>query len=134
MVIVTRGIETLVDEAQKAIREIAVQDALALSKDADWLIVDVREARERERDGIIPGSFHCPRGMVEFWIDPNSPYFKTIFNSKPNLLFHCALDWRSTLTVYTLQQMGITNAAHLKGGLKAWKEAGGTITFPFHKE
>lgn len=124
-----RGVACLIEEARQEIREIAVEDALELAQDPDWLIVDVRDIRERTRDGFIPGSFHCPRGMVEFWIDPASPYFKEIFDSRQNLLFHCALDWRSALTVHTVQRMGVKNARHLKGGLKAWKEAGGPMAF-----
>src|SRR4029078_4801577 len=92
------------------------------------LIFEVRDARERARDGFIPHSFHCPRGMVEFWIDPDSPYFKQQFGTAPNLLFHCAADWRSMLTVHTVTLMGVEHAFHLAGGLKAWKDAGGPIT------
>lgn len=130
----TRGYLKLVEEARAEIREIDTQEALPLAKDPDWLIVDVRDIRERERDGFIPGSFHCPRGMVEFWIDPDSPYFKPQFADGKKLLFHCALDWRSALTVHTVTRMGVENAAHLKGGLKHWKEAGGPIEFYPGKE
>lgn len=122
------GIKDLVEEARKSIREIPADEAITLANDPDWLIIDVRDVRERARDGYIPGSFHCTRGMVEFWIDPDSPYFKPIFAERKNLLFHCALDWRSALTVHTVQYMGVENAAHLKGGLKAWKEANGPVS------
>lgn len=122
------GIKDLVEEARKSIREIPADEAITLANDPDWLIIDVRDVRERARDGYIPGSFHCTRGMVEFWIDPDSPYFKPIFAERKNLLFHCALDWRSALTVHTVQYMGVENAAHLKGGLKAWKEAKGPVS------
>lgn len=125
-----RGIKDLVEEAKAAITEIEVGDAVKLFDDPEWLIVDVRDIRERERDGFIPGSFHCPRGMVEFWIDPDSPYFKPAFAEGKKLLFHCALDWRSALTVHTITQMGVENAAHLKGGLKGWKELDGPVEYP----
>ena len=124
-----RGIKDLVEHAKAQIREMPASEAVALASNPDWLIVDVREARERERDGFIPGSFHCARGMVEFWIDPDSPYFKPIFAERKNLLFHCALDWRSALTVQTIKDMGVENATHLVGGLKAWKESGGPLAF-----
>jgi rhodanese-related sulfurtransferase len=123
-----RGIEQLLEEARKSVRTVSAAEAIELSKDPDWLIVDVREAKERERDGYVPNSFHCPRGMVEFWIDPGSPYYKSRFGEHKNILFHCALDWRSSLTVHTVQQMGIRNAFHIEGGLAAWKKADGPLT------
>jgi rhodanese-related sulfurtransferase len=128
-----RGIEAMIAEARSQITEIEPQEAIALANNPDWLIVDVRDVRERARDGFIPGSFHCPRGMVEFWIDPQSPYFKPEFAAGRKLLFYCALDWRSTLTTHTVTQMGVEGAAHIKGGLKAWKEAGGPLAFPDEK-
>ena len=91
-------------------------------------VIDIRDVRERKRNGYIPGSFHCPRGMIEFWVDPESPYFKDVFNEKKRFLFHCAADWRSALTVQTVTKMGLENAAHIKGGLNAWCEAGGPFT------
>jgi len=123
----TRGIDELLAAAEPTVRSIEAEAAIALVGNPEWLIVDVRDARERARDGYIPGSFHCPRGMVEFWIDPQSPYFKPALGEAPNLLFHCALDWRSTLTVNTVQEMGVDNAFHIRGGLKAWKEANGPL-------
>jgi rhodanese-related sulfurtransferase len=120
----------LVEEARSQIEEIDVVDALTLHAAGNCLIVDVRDVRERARDGFIPGSMHCPRGMVEFWIDPESPYYKPVFDTDKKLLFHCALDFRSALTVHTVTRMGVENAAHLKGGLKAWREAGGPIERP----
>lgn len=125
-----RGIKQLLAEAQDNVTAIEPVDAVKLVDDPDWLIVDVRDVRERQRDGYIPGSFHCPRGMVEFWIDPDSPYFKSEFAAGKKLLFHCALDWRSALTVNTVQSMGVTNVAHLKGGLKGWKAVNGPIVMP----
>jgi rhodanese-related sulfurtransferase len=123
-----RGINTLLAEVKGSVRGIDATEAVKLLGDPAWLIVDVRDARERARDGFIPHSFHCPRGMVEFWIDLDSPYFKQQFGTAQNLLFHCAADWRSMLTVHTVTQMGVEKAFHLAGGLKAWKDAGGPIT------
>lgn len=125
-----RGIKQLLEEAKSNITEIEPAEALKLVNNPDWLIVDVRDIRERQRDGYIEGSFHCPRGMVEFWIDPDSPYFKPEFGQGKKLLFHCALDWRSALTVSTVTGMGVKDASHLKGGLKGWKEANGPVVMP----
>lgn len=124
------GVLDLVEQARTRIDEVEVQDAISLAAQDDVLVVDIRDVRERQRDGFIPGSFHCPRGMVEFWADPKSPYFKPVFESHDRFLFHCAVDWRSALTVDTLTQMGFKGAAHIKGGLKAWKAEGGPIEAP----
>ncbi len=118
----------MIEAARAEIEELEIKDAIMESRNPDCLIVDIRDVRERKRDGYIPGSFHCPRGMVEFWIDPDSPYYKVIFEEKKRFLFHCAADWRSALTVQTVTKMGFENAAHIKGGLKAWREAGGAFT------
>ena len=121
------NVTALVERAREKISEVDASQAISLLNDDDTVIVDIRDIRERQRDGYIPGSFHCPRGMVEFWIDPESPYHKKIFSDHTRYLFHCALDWRSALTVATVNDMGFEGAAHIKGGLKAWKEAGGPI-------
>lgn len=94
--------------------------------DPRTLFVDLRDIRERERGGFIPGSFHCPRGMVEFWVDPDSPYFKEIFGEDRRFIFHCASGWRSALTAATLSDMGFP-AAHLKDGFSDWVKEGGPI-------
>ena len=95
-----------------------------------FVIVDLRDVRERERDGYIPGSFHCPRGMAEFWVDPDSPYYKDIFAGNARFVFHCASGWRSAITVETLQRMGMENIAHITDGFVSWREAGGPIEKP----
>ena len=122
------GVMDLVEAARREIEEVEPETAIAEATAPETLIIDVRDVRERRRDGFIPDSFHCPRGMVEFWIDPESPYFKEIFDRKTRFLFHCALDWRSALTVKTVSDMGLKNAAHIRGGLKGWREAGGPVT------
>ena len=94
--------------------------------DPNVVIVDIRDPRERERSGFIPGSFHAPRGMLEFWVDPESPYFKPIFGEPKKFVLHCASGWRSALSAATLNEMGFA-CAHLKDGLTGWTKAGGPV-------
>jgi rhodanese-related sulfurtransferase len=117
----------MVAQARKRIREIETEELIERHGDDDLVIVDIRDPRERSRTGYIPGSFHAPRGMIEFWIDPESPYHKDIF-SQPGktFVFHCASGWRSALTVETLMNMGF-DAAHLKDGFSDWAQKGGPI-------
>ncbi|MFT5112587.1 MAG: rhodanese-related sulfurtransferase [Parasphingorhabdus sp.] len=124
------NVEQLVAVARENIEEVEVADAITQSASDDCLVVDIRDVRERKRDGYIQDSFHCPRGMVEFWIDPESPYFKQQFSENMRFLFHCAVDWRSALTVKTVNDMGFKGAAHIKGGFKAWQAAGGPVIKP----
>ncbi len=119
-------VSEMVKAARARIEEIETSDAIAMVDDPDVVIVDLRDIRERQRSGFIPGSFHCPRGMAEFWIDPDSPYFKEIFAEDKKFVFHCASGWRSALTVATLQDMGF-DAAHLKEGFSTWAEQGGPV-------
>jgi rhodanese-related sulfurtransferase len=121
------GYDALIEAARREIEELEPDQVMAAMDTGDIVIVDVRDIREVERDGRIPGSFHCPRGMLEFWIDPASPYFKQIFGESKRFVFQCTLDWRSALATQTAQRMGLTNVAHLKGGFKAWKAAGGAV-------
>ena len=116
----------MVAKAREKIIEISTPHAIAMLDDPKVVFVDLRDIRERERSGAIPGSFHCPRGMVEFWVDPDSPYFKDIFGQDKQFVFHCASGWRSALTVATLQDMGFP-AAHLKDGFTGWLAAGGPV-------
>ena len=117
----------LVASARARIEEVGTQDAIKMVDDPDVVIVDLRDVRERERTGFIPGSFHCPRGMAEFWVDPESPYFKDVFAQDKTFLFHCASGWRSALTVATLNDMGFA-CAHLCDGFSTWEKAGGPVT------
>ena len=118
---------TLVATARARITEIETQDAIALLADPDVVIVDIRDPRERERTGFIPGSVHAPRGMVEFWVDPESPYFKPVFGQAgKRFVFHCASGWRSAISVATLQDMGF-DAAHITEGFTGWEKAGGPV-------
>lgn len=116
----------MVAEARERIEEIDSEAGIAMVDDPNVQIVDLRDPRERERTGFIPGSFHCPRGMLEFWVDPESPYFKDVFGQDKKFVFHCASGWRSAISVATLQDMGF-EAAHLKEGFSGWEKAGGPI-------
>lgn len=116
----------MVAKARAEIEEIETPELIAMLEDPDVVIVDIRDVRERERTGFIPGSFHAPRGMIEFWVDPNSPYFKPVFGEDKRFVFHCASGWRSALTVKTLQDMGF-KAAHLREGFSTWEAQGGPV-------
>ena len=116
----------MVAAARARIREVETPDLIAMVDDRNVVIVDIRDPRERERTGFIPGSFHAPRGMIEFWVDPDSPYFKEVFGQDKTFVFHCASGWRSALTVATLQDMGF-DAAHLKEGFSTWEAQGGPV-------
>ncbi len=118
----------MVADARARITEVETKDAIAMVDDPDVVIVDIRDIRERQR-GHIPGSVHCPRGMLEFWIDPDSPYFKDVFSQDKQFVFHCASGWRSALSVATLQDMGF-DAAHLKEGFSTWETQGGPVEVP----
>lgn len=121
------NVSQMVAAARALIEEIEAADAIALLGDPDVIIVDLRDVRERQREGYIPGSFHCPRGMAEFWVDPQSPYYKDIFGRDAKFIFHCASGWRSAITVDTLQQMGFDNIAHIRDGFTSWQAAGGPV-------
>ena len=124
---IIKGYQQLVAEAEKEIETISVVDALQLHDSDDVVFVDLRDVRELSHEGLIPGAFHCPRGMLEFWIDPNCIYFKDIFAGGKKFLFYCNLGWRSALAAQVSQQMGLTPVAHVDGGFDAWKQAGGPV-------
>ncbi|MEM7290391.1 MAG: rhodanese-like domain-containing protein [Pseudomonadota bacterium] len=119
--------EQMVQQARERIEEIETADLIKMVDDPNLLIVDIRDVRERQRTGFIPNSFHAPRGMIEFWVDPDSPYHKEFFTQQgKKYVFHCASGWRSALTVATLQDMGF-EAAHLKEGFGSWERSGGPV-------
>ena len=124
---ITRGYKALLDEAQAKIKTLPVDDAVALHGRDDTVFVDLRDPRELEREGRIPGALHCPRGMLEFWIDPDSPYHKPAFAQDKTYVFFCAAGWRSALSAATAQDMGLKPVAHIEGGFTAWKNAGGPV-------
>lgn len=124
------GYRTLVDNAEREIETLAVEEAIKLHGRDDVVFVDLRDIRELDREGRMPGAFHCPRGMLEFWIDPQSPYHKQVFNQDKKYLFFCAGGWRSALAGQAAHRMGLDPVAHIKGGFGAWKKAGGPVDLP----
>lgn len=131
---ITRSAKSLVEAARAEIEEIAAKDAIALTGDPGTVFVDLRDPRELERDGRIEGAFHCPRGMLEFWIDPASPYHKPVFAEDKRFVFYCASGWRSALSAKAAQDMGLKPVAHIAGGITAWKAAGGPVVMPEKKK
>lgn len=117
------GVKQLVAQADQQIEAIDPQQAYGLLNDANCQIVDLRDIRELTRDGKIPGAYHAPRGMLEFWIDPDSPYHKPLFASGKRFIFYCSKGWRSALSTQTAQNMGLTPVCHIQGGYEAWKAA-----------
>ena len=122
-----RGIKALIDEANAEIETLSAVEAIAAAKSGDVVIVDIRDPREIERDGRIPGAFSCTRGMLEFWIDPASPYAKPVFQQDKKFVFHCAGGMRSALAAKTAQDMELKPVAHMAGGFAAWRDAGGPV-------
>jgi rhodanese-related sulfurtransferase len=131
---VTKGVKQLVAEANAEIETIGQDDAKALLDDENVTFVDIRDVRELERDGMIPGAFHAPRGMLEFWVDPDSPYYKDTFGSGKKFILYCASAWRSALATKALKEMGLAPIAHLEGGFSAWKKAGLPVGERPHKK
>lgn len=120
----TKGYKRLLAEASGKIRTLAIDEAKSKHADPGVLFVDIRDVRELEREGMIPGAFHAPRGMLEFWVDPESPYYKEILGAGRELVLYCQSGWRSTLAAATLQDMGLSAVSHIEGGFNAWKSAG----------
>jgi len=121
---ITKGHQQLIADARAKIRTLSLEEAKARFARPDVVFVDIRDVRELERDGMIPGAFHAPRGMLEFWVDPQSPYYKDVFGSGKEFVLYCASAWRSSLATAALQDMGLAPVCHVEGGFKAWKEAG----------
>ncbi len=124
---ITRGYRALVDEANARIETLPAQEALKLHGREDVVLVDIRDPRELEREGRVPGAFHCTRGMLEFWIDPESPYHKPVFAQDKRFVFFCGGGMRSALAAATAKDMGLSPVAHIEGGFAAWKRAGGPV-------
>lgn len=114
----------LLEEAEKNIISLDIEEALTDHQKGTARFLDLRDIREIELNGYIPGSFHCPRGMLEFWIDPDSPYHKPIFSEAHYFIFYCAGGWRSALATQTAQMMGLSPVAHIRGGFSAWTKHG----------
>ena len=119
-----KGYRALLDEANAEIEALSPLEAAELLGDDATIFVDLRDPREIEREGNMPGARHCTRGMLEFWIDPESPYHKPYFASGKTFVFFCAGGWRSALATKTAQDMALTPVKHITGGFGAWKAAG----------
>lgn len=117
------GIKELIAQASAEIVTLTPAEVSALPPE-NVQIIDLRDRRELEREGRIIGAFNCPRGMLEFWIDPKSPYHKAVFAVDKQFIFYCASGWRSALATKTAADMGLENVAHIGGGFTAWTEAG----------
>jgi rhodanese-related sulfurtransferase len=122
-----KGYKQLLEEANARIETIPAEEAVKLHGDPDTVIVDIRDVRELDRDGTVPGAIHAPRGMLEFWVDPESPYHREVFASDKKFLLYCASGWRSALATDRLREMGLERVAHIGGGFNGWKEAGGPV-------
>ncbi len=121
------GYRQLLKEANSRIETLSVDYARQLHGQSDVQFVDLRDVRELKQEGKIPDAFHMPRGMLEFWIDPDSPYFKETFESGKRFVFYCKSGWRSALATDTAQTMGLQNACHIEGGFDAWKDSGARV-------
>ncbi|MEH6542997.1 MAG: rhodanese-like domain-containing protein [Porticoccaceae bacterium] len=118
------SVKQMVNEAMANIETLSVADAKAALDDDNTVIVDIRDIRELYREGKIPGALHAPRGMLEFWVDPDSEYHREVFSSGKRFTLYCAKSHRSALATQTLQNMGLTPICHIGGGFEAWKNAG----------
>ena len=127
---IRKSVMALVAEADAQIEKLEIDRALALHGNDDVVFVDLRDIRELARTGRIAGARHVPRGMLEFWIDPESPYHKPFFAEDRTFVFYCAGAWRSALAAKTADDMGLAPVAHLAGGIQAWIDAGGPIDPP----
>jgi len=121
------GFRQLVDQAMAEVETIPTDEAISHHGSDQVVFVDLRDPRELEREGTIPGAFRAPRGMLEFWVDPESPYFKPVFGEPKKFVLFCAAGWRSALATKTLQDMGLAPVAHIHGGFSAWRDSGGPV-------
>lgn len=118
------GYKALLEAAEAEIETLTAVEAAALLDDENVQFVDIRDLRELQREGKVPGAFHATRGMLEFWIDPDSPYYKDLFGSGKRFVFYCQSGWRSALATQTVQNMGLENVCHIGGGFRGWADAG----------
>ncbi len=118
-----KTVKQLVDEANAEIETITAEQAIEEMTNLDVVMVDLRDIRELQREGMVENAFHMPRGMVEFWIDSESPYHKPIFSSNKRFIFYCSLGWRSALAARAARQVGLENHCHVEGGFKALQQA-----------
>ena len=121
------GYKQLLDEAMGEIDTLSLEEAVAMYNSDEVQFVDLRDIRELKLEGKIPDAFHMPRGMLEFWIDSESPYFKRVFSNNKRFIFYCKSGWRSALATQTAQKMGLMNVCHIDGGFDAWKKSGADV-------
>ena len=124
---IVKSTKSLIAEANKIVETISIDEAKKIVSSEKHILIDLRDIRELKREGKIPGAFSCPRGMLEFWIDPESPYHKEIFNQDITYVFYCASAWRSALSAKTAMDMGLKPVLHIEGGFMAWKKADGDV-------
>ncbi len=124
---ITTGYKKLLAEAESRIETIGVEEAKTLLGRDDVVFVDLRDVRELDHAGMIPGAVHAPRGMLEFWVDPESPYHRDVFASGKRFVFYCAAGWRSALATDAVARMGLEPVCHIDGGFGAWVGAGGAV-------
>jgi len=124
---ITKGIRSLLDEANLVVENMSVEEASKCFDSEAHVFVDLRDIRELQREGKILGAFSCPRGMLEFWIDPESPYHKDVFNQDKTYVFYCASAWRSALAAKQAGEMGLSPVMHMTGGFSAWKTFGAPV-------
>ena len=124
---IVKSTKSLIADANKVVETISIEEAKKIVSSEKHILIDLRDIRELKREGKIPGAFSCPRGMLEFWIDPESPYHKEIFNQDKTYVFYCASAWRSALSAKTAMDMGLKPVLHIEGGFMAWKKADGDV-------
>ena len=127
---ITVSVRELVEAAEREVESVPAGEVIATQGNNSTVLVDLRDIRELQREGRVPGAFHCPRGMLEFWIDPESKYHKQIFAADKRFVFFCAAGQRSALAAQCAQRMGLAPVAHIAGGFAAWKAAGGPVEMP----
>ena len=127
---IRKGYKQLLAEANAVVETLTPAQAIAEHGRSDVVFVDLRDPRELDREGRMPGAFACTRGMLEFWIDPESPYHKPVFAEDKRFIFFCAGGWRSALAAKTAKEMGLENVAHIEGGFGEWKKSGGPAEPP----
>ena len=120
-----KTVKEMLEQANSRVKAVSAQEAMRLMNDPDTAFVDIRDSAELLRDGKIPGAIHVNRGMLEFALDPSSPYHNAVFSSGKSILFYCASGGRSALAAETAQDMGLSKVQHLAGGFKSWIAANG---------
>ena len=124
---VTQPVSEMIAAARLLINQVSVHEAAELQRLDAAILIDLRDVRELQKMGVVPQAFHAPRGMLEFWVDPESPYHRDVFSSGKKLVFFCAAGWRSALATKAVQDMGVSPVAHIGGGFTAWTEAAGPV-------